>query len=287
MSKLLAFIKLSRPHFLLGGLLMFALGASTDDSIDVFQYVIAQVMISATQLTAHYVNEFADYEADKTVANRTAFSGGSGVLVSGLLSRRVAAVAAQTTTVVAVVLAAVVATFSPLAALTGVLALCVSWAYSMPPVRLLDTGWGEIVTAVTVACLVPMTGTFAQNGGVDTPLLCMMAALTMLQFAMLLAFELPDLDTDKTAGKRVLGVRLGEKRTILLMRGSLYIAALLGAIAYGLVWVAGSTGWIAVAAFASGVVMLSTAQIRKHRVSTFAAVAMFFLCGCAFTLGQV
>ncbi len=153
MNKLIAFIKLSRLHFLLGGFLMFAVGSLTADSIDVAHYVIAQVMITAAQLTAHYVNEYADYEADKAIANRTAFSGGSGVLTSGLLPRRVAAVAAQTTSVIAIVTATIVATFSLPAVLTGMLALCVSWAYSMPPVRLLDTGWGEITTAVTVAVL--------------------------------------------------------------------------------------------------------------------------------------
>ncbi len=115
----------------------------------------------------------------------------------------------------------------------------------------------------------------------------MMAALVFLQFAMLLAFELPDVETDKLAGKRVLAVRIGEKRTIFVMRISLYLAALFGAVAYGLVWITGWTGWIAFFAFASGVAMLSTARMHKHHFSTLAAVAMFFLCGCAFTLGQV
>jgi hypothetical protein len=85
-----AFIRLSRPHFLVGGFLMFGLGAATAGSIGVADYVSGQILVTSTQLTAHYVNEYADVEADRHVQHRTFFSGGSGVLANEVLSARTA-----------------------------------------------------------------------------------------------------------------------------------------------------------------------------------------------------
>lgn len=95
------FIRLSRPHFLLGGALMFGLGAAIAGRLDVRGYVLGQTMVTAGQVTAHYVNEYADVEADRGVEHRTWFSGGSGVLVEGRLVPAVALRAAIVTSGVA------------------------------------------------------------------------------------------------------------------------------------------------------------------------------------------
>ena len=54
-----SFVRLSRPHFLLGGFLMFWLGARSVSTFDTSGYVLGQAMVTSAQITAHYLNEYA------------------------------------------------------------------------------------------------------------------------------------------------------------------------------------------------------------------------------------
>lgn len=249
------FLKLGRPHFLLGGVLTFALGAVTSPSIQFDRYLLAQLMVSSAQLTAHFLNEFADRFVDAGIVTRTAFSGGSGVLASGRLDPTVALRSGQITSVVTVGTAFLVWQFSPLAAVFGVVALMVSWAYSMPPVRLLGTGWGELATTVVVVGVVPVIGAASQASAVSPALLMSIAILVPIHFAMMLAFEIPDIASDRTAGKRVLAVRIGRERTEVLVVGLLALAAiglltgtLTGVLGRGAAWALGGVlpAWVTI-----------------------------------------
>jgi 1,4-dihydroxy-2-naphthoate octaprenyltransferase len=230
MRSLRAFLLLSRPHFLVGGALMFALGASLADGVDLAGYLLGQAMVTAAQVTAHYVNEYADLEADRTVSRRTLFSGGSGVLVSGELVPAVAIRAAGASSVLAVGLAAVVATRSLVAALLGLAALGVSWAYSMPPLRLLGTGYGELATSLVVTVVVPLIGISVQEAPLVADLWWAVAVLLPIHIAMMLAFELPDLESDAAAGKRGLAVRIGRDSAVWMITGLLIVAGLVAAV---------------------------------------------------------
>jgi 1,4-dihydroxy-2-naphthoate octaprenyltransferase len=230
MRKFWAFLLLSRPHFLLGGALMFALGASLADGVEVGAYLMGQAMVTAAQVTAHYVNEYADLEADRSVAHRTLFSGGSGVLVSGRLAPTVAIRAAAVSSLLAVVLAGFVATRSVAAALLGLAALGVSWAYSMPPLRLLGTGYGELATSLVVAVAVPLTGLTVHDSAIVADLWWATAVLLPIHIAMMLGFELPDLESDAAAGKQGLAVRVGRASAVWMVAGLLIVAGLVAAV---------------------------------------------------------
>jgi 1,4-dihydroxy-2-naphthoate octaprenyltransferase len=246
---------------------MFWLGAEAAGTIDSFGYAAGQVMVSAAQITAHYLNEYTDREPDRGVAHRTLFSGGSGVLPSGELAPITALHAGQASSGIAVVAAAVLAWQSPAAALAGMAALAVSWAYSMPPVRLLATGWGELATSLVVAGLVPLIGCLAQ-GAEPTPALGRaVSVLVPVHLAMMLAFEMPDLPTDAAAGKRGLGVRIGETATVALIG-----VLCLGAGAVGLVFGLTAAGMVAAA---SGPLLAAAAAARRFSVLTLLGVAAF------------
>jgi 1,4-dihydroxy-2-naphthoate polyprenyltransferase len=206
-------LRLARPHFLLGGALLFALGAFSTGSIDPAGYVIGQAMVTAIQLTAHLANEFADADTDRMVRNRTWFSGGSGAIPDGEVPRRHALIAAWITTATALAAIAAMSPRSVGAAVIGVAALTVAWLYSVEPLRLLATGFGEIATSLVVAMAVPVVGAFSNGNPVSDGLWWAVAALVPIHIAMMLCFELPDLDTDREAGKRVLAVRLGRDAT--------------------------------------------------------------------------
>ncbi len=279
-----AFIRLSRPHFLLGGFLMFALGASTAESFDPRGYVVGQVMVTASQVTAHYVNEWADVEADRMVARRTLFSGGSGVLVDGLLSPQVALRAARIATVIAGVAAGFLALTSVRGALLGLATLGISWAYSSEPIRLLGTGWGEALTSVVVAVMVPLVGVMSQGGAPGEALGWSVGILFVTHMAMMLAFELPDLASDAAAGKRVLAVRLGRRRTVALIGGLLAGA---GAGLAALHERLPGAEWAALAGILPASVVLVSIANRMDRTLTISAVATLIAVAAGLLAGAV
>lgn len=221
-----AFLRLTRPFFLLGGALLFALGATFGDgSLTWERYALGQAMVTAIQLTAHYANEYFDLEADRLVgARRTWFSGGSGVLAAGELAPDVAHRAALATTGISMATIAAVATVDGWAAAAGAVGLAGAWGYSAPPLRLVSTWWGITSASLVVSVLVPLTGALLAGSAPSIRLGYALAPLFLLHHAMLLAFERPDRESDEQAGKTTLSVRLGPGR-VGILHGVLILGA--------------------------------------------------------------
>ena len=252
---------------------MFGIGAATTGPVDGSDYLIGQVMVTMAQLTAHYANEYADVDADRSVERRTLFSGGSGVLVEGSLPVRSALWAARLTTAVAVLAAIVIADASILVALLG---LTVSWAYSMPPVRLLNSGWGELTTSMVVALLVPVIGARVQIDAVPASIWWSVAILVPLHMAMMLVLEIPDLKSDATAGKRVLAVRLGHDVTVIVV-SLLLVFAFAGLGMAIIVDGLPSGSAVAFAGLAAAPLLMGALARDSHHAMTSSAVGMFIL----------
>ena len=242
MKALLAFIRLGRPLFLAGGLLLYALGAVIaavhGHAIDVRRYALGQGVVTAFQLMTHYANDYFDYDADRANLTPTRWSGGSRVLVTGELPRPVALIAALVLAAIGIGLSTLVVVDAGTAVLPTLIAMAVlAWAYSAPPLRLCARGVGEVTTAIVVTGLVPWLAFSLQapdlRGG--STVLLAIAPLAVLQIAMLVAIELPDAAGDAATGKRTLVVRLGGERAaqllVLLVTAAylcLPIASLLG-----------------------------------------------------------
>ena len=240
--RLWSFALLTRPVFLLGGALLYALGAAIATSagvpIDWSRYVLGQVIVTSVQLTTHYANEYFDYEADRLIgANRTWFTGGSGVLHRGLIPLNAALTAARVCAMIAVVAIVAAMPIEPAMSAIGALALLGGWFYSAPPVRLVASGFGELTTALIVAFLAPLSGLVMQQGPVDMRLIAITLPLVLMQLAMLVVVELPDLDADARAGKRTLVVRAGRARAA-------HLHSVLLIAAFAVTWITAAAGWI-------------------------------------------
>jgi 1,4-dihydroxy-2-naphthoate octaprenyltransferase len=289
-----AFVQLTRPVFLLGGALLYGLGLAVAGwqavALDMPRAVLGQLLVTAIQLTAQYSNEYFDVDGDRlNAANRTFFSGGSGVLPAGRLPASVALTAARACAAVAVVLIAVSALVEPQAAAIGVLALAGSWFYSAPPLALMGNGWGEITTSLLVSTLTPLVGYALQTGRLDPALLIVGLPLALIHWAMLIAFGLPDFDADAAVGKRTQTVRLGRGRAALLH--TLLLAAALAVIvglaltwppARLLVWAAPLAGWQM-----ASVLWRARAGWQGLGPLTFGAVSLFVSTGLLWTAGFI
>ena len=214
---LTAFLKLGRPHFLVGGFLLFGLGsvlaeAQSGAGIHWERYAWGQATITAAQWMTHYSNDYFDLDADRANVTPTRWSGGSRVLVSGLVEPRAALGASVALGVGALLCACVLAArpdSPPLVLPLALLIIGLSWSYSAPPLRLLSRGLGEVTTALVVTLLTPLFGFYVQSGAALPLLFLACFPLCCLQFAMLLTIELPDAAGDRLQGKRTLVVRRG------------------------------------------------------------------------------
>ncbi len=213
-----AFIRLTRPVFLLGGALLYALGvtmaARRGVPVRLSLVLLGQLMVTAIQLMAHYANEYYDITSDRLNSRRTWFTGGSGILPAGELAREVARRASYAAAFVGVLAIAAVTIQSPITGVIGIVSLLGAWFYSAPPLTLMSSGWGELTTSLIVALLTPLTGFVLQAGYLDAQVLFVCAPLVVIHLAMLIAFEFPDWEADVAAGKRTLVVRLGRDRAI-------------------------------------------------------------------------
>jgi len=216
-----AFVRLGRPLFLGGGVLLFALGAAVavraGAPFDLGRHLVGQLAVTAFQLMTHYANDYFDFEADLANTTPTRWSGGSRVLLAREIPRGAALVAALVLAAVGLGATAYLATRSgagPWLAPALVAIFVLAWEYSAPPLRLCATGLGELDTAIVVTALVPFVGLQVQAPGLEGAhtLLLAIAPLVALQFAMLLAIEFPDRAGDALADKRTLIVRLGAWR---------------------------------------------------------------------------
>src|SRR4051812_17941757 len=94
-----AFVRLGRPLFLLGGFAHHGLGAAaaawaTAAPIAWGRFAWGQAVITAAQLMTHYCNDYFDLAADRANLTPTRWSGGSRVLPSGAVPHGAALVAA-------------------------------------------------------------------------------------------------------------------------------------------------------------------------------------------------
>jgi 1,4-dihydroxy-2-naphthoate octaprenyltransferase len=215
--RVVALVRLGRPLFLVGGLVLYALGAAAaayagGAAIDWARYAWGQLAITATQLMTHYCNDYFDYAADRANQTPTRWSGGSRVLPAGELPPAAALAAALALAALALgATAALVGRAGAPAGSAALLAgaLLLSWEYSAPPLRLHSRGLGELDAALVVSGLTPLIAFYVQAGRLAALPGLAVAAPCCLQFAMLLAIEFPDAAGDAAAGKRTLVVRRG------------------------------------------------------------------------------
>jgi 1,4-dihydroxy-2-naphthoate octaprenyltransferase len=215
LTRVRVFVKLGRPLFLVGGFVLYGLGAAlaayAGAVVDGSRYAWGQLAVTTIQLATHYSNDYFDLVADRANRTPTRWSGGSRVLVDRALPPSVALVTALALTAIALGAVARFATgpFPRSLAPGALLMIALSWAYSAPPLRLCARGLGELTTAVVVAFFVPWLGFVLQMGVTWRLLPLAVLPLCAFQFVMLLAIEFPDAAGDAATGKRTLVVRLG------------------------------------------------------------------------------
>lgn len=265
-------LRLIRPHVLLGGALLYGLGAAIAHYLlrpfDPAPYWLGQALVTSIQLAALLLHEHHEAEADSADRTQAPFDGDRRDLRPDGLPRR----AAFYGSIVCLALATSLATaglvqqvIPPAGWALLVLSLMAGVFYSQPPLRLVDSGYGELVASIVVAGLVPSFAFSLQTGELHGLLFTVSLPLVSLHFAMLLVFTLAAYPTDRAGGRQTLMVRLGWPAGVRLHDAAVGFAVLALAVgaASGLPWRVALGAMIALPLAAAQVVQMR--RIRAGR----------------------
>ncbi len=149
-------------------------------------------------------------------------------------------VAAATLTIAAVMVVLLIALnkLNPPAFLFLVLIFLLALAYAVPPLRLVYSGYGELVIAIMVANLFPGLAFLLQAGSLHRLLAMLTFPLTLLYLAAMLALSLRGYFNDLRENHLTMLVRLGWQRAMNLHNILILMAYLVlgGAVIAGLPW---------------------------------------------------
>ncbi len=99
--------------------------------------------------------------------------------------------------------------------------------YGVPPLRLLDKGFGELLLAMHIAYLGPSIGFLLQAGAYHLLLNSSVLPLTLLLLATYLVLDFPSYAEDLRHGRATLLLRLGWENALRLHHGLLLAAYVL------------------------------------------------------------
>ncbi|MFI5297528.1 MAG: prenyltransferase [Polyangiales bacterium] len=221
-----AFIQLGRLKFLLYSPILYGLGAALalggSGHVNGRMYFFGLAVVWITHAMTHYCNEYFDYDADVANVHATPFTGGSRVLVDGLLARNVALRAALALTGVSLVMMLALPTTT--AKIVCLAAIALAWMYSTPPFRLVGRGLGEITVVVVLNVLTPLFGLVVQGGTIGVRLFAVVVPLGVIGYMRMLIMSIPDREGDALAGKRTVVVRVGPEAVVHLHNAGMFLA---------------------------------------------------------------
>jgi 1,4-dihydroxy-2-naphthoate polyprenyltransferase len=175
-------------------------------------------------------NELVDLPSDRVNRYYSTFTGGSRVLVEGLLSPREVRIGIGVALLGFVAATAWLMTLIPgpwpeaVVVLAGLALLAIG--YTAPPLKLSYRGLGELTVAATHSIGVILCGYVFFGGGWRDPMPWLLAAPLLLSIVPSIALAgIPDREADAAAGKRTLAVRLGPPGTVWLALACTLLAA--------------------------------------------------------------
>jgi len=231
MSRVMNILKLGRLHFLVGGFLLYALGAMTaannGSAFGLGQFLLGYLILMCAHLSVHYSNDYFDIEADKHNIH-TPFSGGSGILQENPELAQVAKALALVLIATSIIMSIgfiLLFDFTPFFFIFVVFGNLFGWFYSAPPIKMAYNGMGEVATSVTIGILLPVMGYYSMAGQINGPILILLPPLFLYGVSFIMGVEIPDMEGDKAGGKNTMVVKIGRLKAFRILALGFSMAA--------------------------------------------------------------
>lgn len=238
MAYLIAFVRISKPILLLVVALLYMMGTGIARYlgivIDWNIFILGLLWIGFVQLSSIYLNEYFYRGNIDEGHKRSTLSGGLGAIGIGVLPKTVPLIAGFTVMTFAASISVVLFRMpgiTPTTLFTFIAFLVLSLLLVLPPARFVMTGYGEIISSITISFLVPTAGFLMQSGELHRLVAMLSFPLVFQQFAMILAGELPSYAQDIKYENRTLMVRAGWEAGMRFHNISLFLAYLVLSIA--------------------------------------------------------
>jgi 1,4-dihydroxy-2-naphthoate octaprenyltransferase len=184
--------------------------------------------------------ECYDYDEDviSGILGRSKFAGGTGVLQTGIISRRQsfkASVAALISAGFIGLLLRYYYNTGPWTIPLGMIGMIGGFLYSTPPIRWAKTGIGELWIGLCFGFLPPVIGFYLPAGYFEPILFIIAIPIAATIFNVILANEYPDYIADRQTGKRNLLIRVGKEKgaRIYVTASVIGWAGAIGSVLYG------------------------------------------------------
>ena len=225
MKTLQLFIRLTRPIYLLSAILLYVMGTGMshylNGQVNWLSFFLGFAWVVLILSGFQYLNEYFDPAsfANDPSSKQTPFSGGSGAIGAGKLPRQVAiwsGLTCLTITTSLIVLILKDLEINSVGFFILVLIVLGEMLYALPPIRLVSSGYGELIMSIIIAGLIPAWAFLLQGNDFHKLLIMVAFPLTTLHLGMLLALEFPDYASDLKQGKKPIIIRIGWQRGMLL-----------------------------------------------------------------------
>jgi 1,4-dihydroxy-2-naphthoate polyprenyltransferase len=225
-SRLASLLRLSNPGLLFAGGVLYAIGVAVVDYLGLHVRaglsILGLLVVGFALLLAECLRAYFDFLSERklpqapsspqalprNVALYAAIvcGGGLAILLTGMAVQRAAPLASWMILAIGILLA---------------------FAFSVPPLRLATSGYGELVAAIGLAGLIPAYGFALHTGETHRLVWLATAPLIALTFSMLIARRLHDYPGDLQRARQTLVVRLGWEAAMWLHDGAILVAAAL------------------------------------------------------------
>ncbi|MDP1589312.1 MAG: NAD(P)H-dependent oxidoreductase [Prosthecobacter sp.] len=231
-----AWLQAMRPQFYVFPWLALTAGAvnasaSNGTAFRWSTYLLCWAAAWLLEFISVLTNEIHDFKTDTANRNSGPFTGGSRVLVQGLLREpelragRKAALGGLV--IIALLLAVLLIDHKPQILGLLITGLVLGIGYTAPPLKLAYRTLGELDVALTHSVFVVLLGNVSQGGGSGLqPWLISAPMLFSILPAIILA-GFPDLEADAAVGKQTLVVRFGRPFAAKAAMGAAFIAAIM------------------------------------------------------------
>jgi len=221
-------LQAARLKFLSQGVMPVVIAGAVafgEGSFSPVYFTVGFLAAAAVQLGLTMFNDTLDfvYGTDrKTVGNKNPFSGGSGLLVSGIIRPGQAIKSIFLLYFFALICAIYLAVQIGFEVMwIAVIGALISIFYSAKPFRFAYHGLGEVMMFLGYGPVLTAWGYFIHTSTISIDILLIGAIPGFLMWTMILINEIPDYNEDRAANKRNIAYRLGPGRT-----KNLYIASL-------------------------------------------------------------